>query len=499
MKTRLPLAAALLALALLGSGCKKPVTAVVVQTVVPTVKPTPINDTVAFTRSGALWVAHSDGTGAHLLAAPGEDEDFWFPVVSPNGDGFLVWLSRGDGTQDIARIGLTGRVSVLTDTGEKAEPPMKKLDLDNAPSCSPDGKQIAYSFNGNLWIMDADGNNAQTLISDGSSWAPAWSPDGKQIAYVNGPDGHFDLWVTSVENHDTSQLTDFNDYSVGSPRWSPDGGRIMLTRTRGEDSDIVELSSGGDAPTSDADMLTKDHLSASAVFSPSGAQILYSSAQADTVTWDLYVGDAQGNSSKRITHGGGLSPAWTSLPLGSGPVAAPAPLPTQVPTPMPTAVPTALPTSVATAAPTAAPAQPAAQAPAAAPTKAPAAAQAAPMAKAAVSRPALRAASLRMRFRASFDDQDQLDAQSLAALRKLAKRVRQYPGDSLDVVGPLDSSDLKGLYSSQEERSKARAAEVGGALARLAKMKASAVDAEPYSPPAAGGAADSVMIYVELR
>jgi len=511
--TRCRLAAVLLALAALGTGCKKPVAFFApVPTPLPT--PTPVDDTVAFTRAGALWAVHSDGRALQELAAPGRDEDFWFPITVPDGSGFLVWLSRGDGTQDIARVDLGGRVAVLTDTGEQAQPSMKDLDLDNAPSCSPDGKQIAYSFNGDIWITDIDGNDAQTLISDGSSWCPAWSPDGKQIAYVNGPEGHYDLWVTAVENHDTSQLTAFDGYSVGAPRWSPDGSHILLTRTRGVESDIVEIASVNDPPAPDADMLTKDHLSASGVFSPSGAGILFSSARADSVTWDLYTSDLQGNSAKQITHGGGLSPDWTLMKLGSSAIPTPKPsprltfrpTPTPVPTPAPSA-PMAQPSPAnavvpvgATVSAAAAPAVTAVIAATAVPAVSPPAAQNTPVAApASAAKAPLTAATLRIRFSASFDDQDQLDAKSMAGLAKLAKRVRQYPGDSLDVVGPQDGSGLMGLYSSDEERSQARAQQVGLALARLAGMKASAVQAQPYSPPAAGGEPGTIQIYLQMR
>lgn len=480
----------------LAAGCKK-----AEQAYVPpptrTPVPPPVSDVVAFTREGALWMTRSDGNGSSLLAAPGHNQDYWFPSATADRSGFLAWLSRADGTQDVVRVDLAGHTTVLTDTGELAQPMMKNLSLGNAPSTSPDGSHIAYSFNGNVWIMDAGGYNAETLINDGASWAPAYSPDGKQIAYVNGRDGHMDLWIADVSSRDTYQVTDFSEYSVGGPRWSPSGEKILLTRTQGELSDIVEVTAKTDTPAADSDVLTKDHLSAGAVFSPNGSNILFSSARADSLTWDLYAADGTGNSAREITQGGGLSPCWMQpstltaaslvfTPSKPTPTALPAPS-AALPPPIPAAPKPALPLVQPTLAPQAT----------ALPTAQPAAAPAAPSAVAPATSPA-KNTSLRLMFRASFDGKDKLDMVTLANLRRVAARVKQYAGESFVVIGPLDNAPLKGRYATNEARSKARAKAVADELVRMAELEASTVKAEQNSPPSAGKIT-GIQIYVVMQ
>ena len=56
----------------------------------------------------------------------------------------------------------------------------------SSPTWSPDGTSIAFSRAGDIWTMDADGDN-QAKVADAGSWAlsaPEWSPDGQSIAYV---------------------------------------------------------------------------------------------------------------------------------------------------------------------------------------------------------------------------------------------------------------------------------------------------------------------------
>jgi hypothetical protein len=57
----------------------------------------------------------------------------------------------------------------------------------SGPRWSPDGKQIAYIDDGNLWIMNANGSHKKRLTDSAPAYAdarPSWSPNGKYLAFV---------------------------------------------------------------------------------------------------------------------------------------------------------------------------------------------------------------------------------------------------------------------------------------------------------------------------
>ena len=65
-----------------------------------------------------------------------------------------------------------------------------EVDLPRYPSISPDGKQVVFSWRGDLWLVGADGGEARRLtVHPGIDSRSAWSPDGSEIAFESDRDG----------------------------------------------------------------------------------------------------------------------------------------------------------------------------------------------------------------------------------------------------------------------------------------------------------------------
>ena len=100
------------------------------------------------------------------------------------------------------------------------------------PAWSPDGQELAFAYQGRIWIVPVEGGTARQLSTGpGYHSQPSWSPDGRQVAYAADIDRNFDIFVVDVATRASRQLTDHPFLDL-RPRWSPDGSRILFTTER---------------------------------------------------------------------------------------------------------------------------------------------------------------------------------------------------------------------------------------------------------------------------
>ena len=73
---------------------------------------------------------------------------------------------------------------------------------------SPDGKQIAFAYMGDIYTVPAQGGAARQLTTNPAyDTAPYWSPDGKHIAFSSDRSGSMDVYVMPSEGGPATRLT----------------------------------------------------------------------------------------------------------------------------------------------------------------------------------------------------------------------------------------------------------------------------------------------------
>jgi Tol biopolymer transport system component len=99
---------------------------------------------------------------------------------------------------------------------------------------SPDGKTIVFDLLGDLYTIPIEGGAATRLTSGiAHDMQPRFSPEGSKIVFVSDRSGDDNLWIMSLADRDTVQVTKGVAYTYLSPEWTPDGQYVVVARGGG--------------------------------------------------------------------------------------------------------------------------------------------------------------------------------------------------------------------------------------------------------------------------
>lgn len=100
------------------------------------------------------------------------------------------------------------------------------------PAISPDGKQIVFTYKGDLYRVAVQGGDAQQLtFHEAHDYMPVWSPDSKQIAFASDRYGNFDIYVMDAAGGEAKRLT-YHSTQEYPYSFSPDGKQVLFGAAR---------------------------------------------------------------------------------------------------------------------------------------------------------------------------------------------------------------------------------------------------------------------------
>ena len=132
--------------------------------------------------------------------------------------------------------------------------------------------RIAFTYLGDIWTADENGQNIQRLtVNKARDAFPRFSPDGKWIAFSSDRNGNLDVFIIPATGGSAKQLTSHSadDVVLG---WTPDGKGVLFSSQRGEDfmGLLYVVSVDGGMP-----WRAGPDMGNAASFSPDGNRIAY--------------------------------------------------------------------------------------------------------------------------------------------------------------------------------------------------------------------------------
>lgn len=158
----------------------------------------------------------------------------------------------------------------------------------------------------NLWVADADGENARAALSSPEPIiSPSWAPGGSQLAYVS-----FEARKPVIYAHDISTgrrrlLANYRG-SNSAPAWSPDGKQLVVTLSLSGNAQIYAMAAEGGEPRR---LTATTSIDTEPVFSADGRHIYFVSDRGGSP--QIYRMSAQGGQAQRVSFQGNynISPA----------------------------------------------------------------------------------------------------------------------------------------------------------------------------------------------
>jgi len=182
---------------------------------------------------------------------------------------------------------------------------------------SPDGKSIAFSHQGDLFVVSTNGGLARALTTN-DAWDghPVWSRDGQQIAFATDRHGNLDIFRMPAEGGKAKRLTYHSSHDIPND-FSVDGDAVLFSSARNESADasifptsrmseLYEVKVEGGTPR-----MVSTIPASQARFSEDGQQIVYRDEKAYEIEFrkhdvsafarDIWILDVESGKHRQLT------------------------------------------------------------------------------------------------------------------------------------------------------------------------------------------------------
>jgi len=187
------------------------------------------------------------------------------------------------------------------------------------PDIAPDGKQVAFSYLGDIWTVEAIGGVARPVtLHEAHDINPVFSPDGKWIAFSSNRHGQYDVFVIPAVGGKPRRLT-YDSAPDMVTGWTPDGKRVVFSSPRSTayppslDSYTVAVEGGPERRLPLFEGKEAHFGPGGLVAFVRGPGTWYRRGYRGSSNDDIWIGRADGSAAKQLTRFDGQdgSPMWS--------------------------------------------------------------------------------------------------------------------------------------------------------------------------------------------
>jgi TolB protein len=160
--------------------------------------------------------------------------------------------------------------------------------------------RIAYIFNQQLHVIDADGTGDTVLTSQGIALSPAWHPRGTALVYTDLESAGTQIVKIDLESGKSATFTATKRGLNITPVFTPSGDSVVYATAGGHDSRLVISSASGKGRARVLKMQFAKEMRdvAGPVFSPDGKRLAFVASK--PLYPQIYTMDVRGTNVKRL-------------------------------------------------------------------------------------------------------------------------------------------------------------------------------------------------------